>query len=75
MRHNNITVTRPIDNQLVLDKDISFLNRVKFISKKSSVKASTAKPSDKPPPGDKTCGTEPAIHFYEIEDGVETEKG
>ena len=28
----------------------------------------------KPASGDKTCGLEPAIHFYEIEDGDETEK-
>ena len=47
----------------------------KPISKKSYVKASAAKPYIKPPPGDKTCGLEPAIHFYEIEDGDETEKG
>ena len=38
------------------------------ISKKISVKASTAKPSGKPSPGDKTCGIEP-------EDVDETEKG
>ena len=45
------------------------------ISKKISVKASTSKPSGKPPPGDKTCGIDPAIRFYEIEDEDETEKG
>ena len=44
------------------------------ISKKISVKASTAKPSGKPPPGDITYGIEPYIRFYEIEDGYETEK-
>ena len=75
MRHSNITATRPIHNGLVLDKDISLLNMAKSISKKSSFKASSAKPLGKPPPGDKTCGIEPAIRFYEIEDGDETEKG
>ena len=58
----------------MLDKEISFLNMVKPISNKNSVKDSTAKPLGKPLPGDKTCGLEPAIHFYEIEDGDETEK-
>ena len=46
----------------------------KPISKKISVKASTTNPLGKPLPGDKTCGIEPAIRFYEIEDGDETEK-
>ena len=45
------------------------------ISKKSSIKASTAKPSGKLPSGDKNCGLETAIRFYGIEDGDETEKG
>ena len=75
MRHSNITATRPIDNRLVLDNYISLLTMAKTISKKISVKASTAKPLGKPPPGDKTCGIEPDIRFYEIEDGDETEKG
>ena len=74
MRHSNITATRPIDNQLVSDKDISLLNMEKSISEKSSVKASAAKPSVKPPPGDKYFGIDPDIRFYEIEDGDETEK-
>ena len=74
MRHSNITATRPIDNRLVLDKGISLLNMEKPISNKSSVKDSTSKPSGKPPPGDKNCGIDTAIHFYEIEDGDETEK-
>ena len=43
-------------------------------SKKISVKASAAKPLVKPPPGDKTFGLDPAIHFYAIEDGDKTEK-
>ena len=47
----------------------------KSISKRNSVKASTAKPSGKPPPGEKTLGIEPAIRFYEIEDGGNTEEG
>ena len=46
----------------------------KPISNKISVKASTAKPLGKPPPRDKTCGLEPYIRFYEIEDGDDTEK-
>ena len=75
MRYSNITATRPIDNQLVLEKDIYLLKMAQTISKKSSVKDSTAKPSGKPLPGDKTCGLETAIRFYEIEDGDETEKG
>ena len=75
MRHSNITATRPIDNQLVLDKDISLLNTAKSISKKSSAKASSANNLVKPSPRDKSFGLEPAIRFYEIEDGDETEKG
>ena len=47
----------------------------KSISKKSSVKDSAAKPSGKPPPGDKTFGLETAIRLYAIEDGDEDEKG
>ena len=46
----------------------------KSISKKSSFKASAAKPSGKPPPGDKTWGIDLDIRFYDIEDGYETEK-
>ena len=38
------------------------------ISKKNTVKASIYKPLGKPPPGDKTIGTDPDIRFYEIED-------
>ena len=75
MRHSNITITRPIDNRIVLDKDISLLNIEKSISKKSSVKSSEAKPSRKPPPRDKSLGLEPAIRFYDIEDIYETENG
>ena len=70
----NITATRPIDNLLVLDKYISLLNMAKSISKKIYFKASSAKPLGKPPPGDKTCGIEPAIFFHDIQDGNETEK-
>ena len=40
-----------------------------------TVKASTAKPNGKPPPGDKTLGLDSLIRFYEIEDGDNTEKG
>ena len=68
MLHSNITVNRLIDNRLVLDKDISLLTMAKTINSKTSVKASAAKP----PPGDKTCGLEPAIQLYAIKDGDET---
>ena len=44
------------------------------ISKRNTVKASTANPLGKPPPGDKTLGPEPAISFYEIEDGDKIEE-
>ena len=74
MQHSNITATCPIDNRLVLDKDISLLNMEKPISKKISAKSSTFKPLGKPPLGDETCGIEPAICFYEIEYGDDTEK-
>ena len=46
----------------------------KSISKKSSVKALVAKPSCKPPPGDKTFGVDTAIRFYALEHGDETKK-
>ena len=75
MRHSNITATRLIDNRLVLDKDISLLNMAKPIGQKISVEASSAKPLVKPLPGDKNCGLDPDIRFYDIEDGDETEKG
>ena len=74
MRDSNITDNRPIDNLLVLYKDISLLNMTKSISNKIYAKASEYKPSVKPPPGDKTCGLDPDICFYDIEDGDETEK-
>ena len=45
------------------------------ISKKRSVKALAAIPLGKPTPGDKTFGIEPAICFYAIKDGDETEEG
>ena len=48
---------------------------VKTTSKKSYVKASAAKPSGKPLPGDKTPGLEPEIRFYELEDDGNTEEG
>ena len=74
MRLINITATFPIDNRLVLDKEISLLNTKNPNSNKSSVKASISKPLGQPPPRDKICGIEPFIRFYEIEDGDETEK-
>ena len=46
----------------------------KTISKKRSVKASASKPSGKNPTGDKTFGIDPAIRFYAIEDGDDTEQ-
>ena len=39
------------------------------------VKSSTANPRGKPLPGDKTLWLDPDIHFYEIEDGDNTEEG
>ena len=75
MQHINITDTRPIDNRLVLDIEISLLTTAKTISKKISVKASEAKPLGKPLPRDKTFGIEPAIRFYDIEDGDDNEEG
>ena len=74
MRHSNITATSPIDNWLVLYKDISLLTMAKTISKKRSVKASASKPSGKNPTGDKTFGIDPEILFCAIEDGDGTEK-
>ena len=74
MRHSNITATRLIGNQLVLDTDISLLTMAKTISKKISVKVSAAKPFGKPPTGDITFGIESDIRLYAIEDGYETEK-
>ena len=59
----------------MLDKYISFLNLSNTICKKSYVKASTHKILGKSLPGDKTCGIDPDIHLYGIEDGDETEKG
>ena len=47
----------------------------KTISRKSSVKAAAAKLLYKPPPGDEIIGLDPAICFYEIEDGDKTEEG
>ena len=47
----------------------------KTISNKISAKDSAVKTLGKPLPGDKTFGIEPAIRFYAIEDGDETEKG
>ena len=45
------------------------------ISKRNQAKPSTANPSGKPPPRDKSLGLEPAIPFNAIEDGDETEEG
>ena len=46
-----------------------------IITKKISVKASTAKPSGKPLSEDKTLGLDPDIRFYNIEDGDDTAEG
>ena len=46
----------------------------KTISRKSSLKASAAKPLGKPPPRDEIIGLEPDIRFYLIEDGDKTEE-
>ena len=45
------------------------------ISKRNEVKASTAKPSSKPRPRDKSLGIDPAIRFYLIKEGGNTEEG
>ena len=74
MRHSNINAPRPTDNKIMLDKDISLLNMEKYISKKISDKASSAKPLDKPPTRDKSLGIETGIRFYDIEDIYEDEK-
>ena len=66
MRQSNITDTRPIDNQLLLDKFILILTMVNTISKKISVKASAAKPLVTPQSGDKTPGIGPVIRLYAI---------
>ena len=47
----------------------------KTASKKSSVKATTAKPLVKPIPGNNTLGLDPEILFYKLEDGDETPEG
>ena len=43
------------------------------ISKKESEKAAADKTSGKPPPGDKSRGTEIGTRFYEIEDSDKIE--
>ena len=45
------------------------------MSKRNSANASTAKPSGKIPPGDKSFGLEQYIRFYLVEDGDNTEEG
>ena len=40
-----------------------------------TLKSSTAKPNSKPPYGYKSLGIGPAIRFYEIEYGDNTEEG
>ena len=47
----------------------------KSISKRNSVKASTAKPLGKILSGDKTMGLDTDILFYEIEDRYKTKEG
>ena len=48
---------------------------VKTVGKRNIAKASTAKPSGKPPPGGKSLGLDPAIRLYLIENGDNTEEG
>ena len=48
---------------------------MRSISKRNLIEASTAKPLGKPPPGDKTLGIYPDIHFYELEYDDNTEEG
>ena len=45
------------------------------VSRKSSVKASAANPTDKHLPRAEILGLDPAIRFYEIEDSDKTEEG
>ena len=47
----------------------------KTITKKISIKYSTAKPLGKPPSGNKTIGIDPAIRFHAIEEDYYTEEG
>ena len=56
----------------MLDKDISFPNMEKSISKKNSVKDSASKPSGKTLPGDKFFGLDPDVLLYDIEDRYDT---
>ena len=51
-----------------------FQNMGKTTSKKISVKSSTAKPSGKSLPGDKTLVIEPETRFYAIEVSDKTEE-
>ena len=46
----------------------------RYVSKRSSAEASTAKYLGNRPPVDKTLWLEPATRFYEIEDGDKTDK-
>ena len=45
------------------------------ISTRNPEKASTAKTSENPPPGNKSLGIDPAIRLYEIKDGDKNEEG
>ena len=51
------------------------MTRANTISKKISVKTSTAKPLGKSQTGDKNLRIEPSISLYDIEDGDYTEEG
>ena len=68
MRNSNITTTLLIENRIAL-KD----NMEKSVILKPT-KALTSKPNSKNLPRDITIGIDPAIHFYEIEDGDKTEE-
>ena len=71
MRHSNITANNPIENRPVLNKKIK--DGKDHQSEKS--KASISKPNGKSLPGDKTLGPDPAICFYETEDGDNNKEG
>ena len=45
------------------------------IGKRNQAKASTAKPSGKPPPSDKSLWLEPDIRFCFVKEGYKTEYG
>ena len=74
MQHSKFTATCPIKNWLVL-KSFKTPKMESSISKRSTVKASTAKPLGNPPPRDISFGPETAIRFYVTEDDDKNKEG